>query len=320
MKTLRFTLLLSLSLSFLFCKPSAETVKLMEEAKDIFGVLPETMPGSENDTPEIIELGKKLYFDTLLSKDDTVSCNSCHNLLDDGNGTDNAAVSTGIDGQKGGRSAPTVLNAGFHIAQFWDGRAEDLKAQAKGPILNPIEMGMDDAEAVISKLKNTEDYPELFKKAFPDEENPLTYDNLAEAIAAFERTLISKNRLDDFIAGSARALTSDEQAGLRLFLDTGCTNCHNGVAIGGSMYQKIGLVNEFETKDVGRFAVTNDPNDKFVFKVPSLRNITETSPYFHDGSIATVEEAIKKMAWHQLGKELKEDEVNKITAFLKALH
>ncbi|MES0492144.1 MAG: cytochrome c peroxidase [Leptospirales bacterium] len=320
MKTLHFTLLISLSLSFLFCKPSAATLALMEEAKDTFGIVPDTMPGSENDTPERIELGKKLYFDVILSKDDTISCNSCHNLNEDGNGTDNAAVSTGIDGQQGGRSAPTVLNAGFHIAQFWDGRAENLKEQAKGPILNPIEMGMKNANAVISKLKATEDYPELFKKAFPDAENALTYDNLAEAIAAFERTLISKNRLDNFIAGSARALTSDEQTGLRIFLDTGCTNCHNGVAIGGSMYQKIGLVNEFETKDLGRFEVTNNGADKFVFKVPSLRKIAETGPYFHDGSIATLKEAIKKMAWHQLGAELKEDEVNKIEAFLKALN
>ncbi len=299
------------------CGPSAETKQLMKEAGEIFGQLPDTMPGAENDTPEKVALGKKLYFETALSIDGTISCNSCHDAAK--SGTDNAQTSTGVDGQKGGRNAPTVLNAGFHIAQFWDGRAADLKAQAKGPILNPIEMAMPSEAETMSKLKDMEGYADEFAAAFPGAGEPMTYDNLAEAIAAFERTLVTNDRFDDFIGGDHRALTADEQAGLRLFIDTGCATCHNGPSMGGDKYRKIGMVNAYPTEDVGRFAVTGDETDRQVFKVPSLRNVALTHPYFHDGSVETLEEAIRKMAYHQLGVDIKEDETDKIAAFLKAL-
>jgi len=319
MKTAKICLIMLIPLYFINCKPSTESLKLMNEAKETFGVIPAAMPGAENDSAERVELGKTLYFDKALSVDDTISCNSCHNLENSGNGTDNAMVSTGVDGQKGGRNSPTVLNAGFHVAQFWDGRAADLKEQAKGPILNPIEMGMPDANAVIAKVKTNKKYLGLFKKAFPDAEESITYDNLAEAIAAFERTLITKDRFDDFINGNARALTPDEQTGLTHFMEKGCSSCHNGNLIGGNSYRKLGLANEYTTTDVGRFEVTKATEDKFVFKVPSLRNIANTGPYFHDGSIKTLEDAVKKMGWHQLDLKLSDEETSKIVLFLKAL-
>jgi len=302
-----------------YCGPSKQTIELMNQTKDIFGTIPVEMPGSANESAEKISLGKKLYFEKSLSSDNTVSCNSCHNVEGKGSGTDNAPTSTGIKGQKGGRNAPTVLNAGFHIAQFWDGRAADLKAQAKGPILNPIEMGMKDAKEVMEKLKSIPEYSELFSKAFPDQKDPLTYDNLADAIAAFERTLITLDRFDDFMNGNAKALSPDEQTGLKTFIDTGCNGCHNGPLLGGNSYQKLGAINDYNTSDMGRFAVTKKEEDKKVFKVPSLRNIAITGPYFHDGSIATLEDAVKKMAYHQLGKEISEQDISQITTFLKTL-
>lgn len=299
------------------CGPSQETKQLMTESGQLFGPLPNTMPGAEDDSKEKISLGRKLYFETALSVDDTISCNSCHDAA--GSGTDNAPTSTGVNGQKGGRNSPTVLNAGFHIAQFWDGRAPTLKEQAKGPILNPIEMAMPSEAATIAKLKKIEGYTEMFEKAFPGQSDPFTYDNLAEAIASFERTLVTRDRFDDFAIGNSRALTADEQAGLRLFIDTGCSSCHNGPLLGANKYQKIGVVNPYPTEDKGRYEVTGREDDMFVFKVPSLKNIAITNPYFHDGSIETLEEAIQKMAFHQLGVDLKQDEIDKIAAFLQSL-
>lgn len=298
------------------CGPSRDQ-KLRTDAQAVLGVLPAKMPGAEKDTPERIALGEKLYFDQRLSKNDSQSCNSCHNIKDGSAGVDNQPVSTGAFGKKGGRNSPTVLNAGFHVAQFWDGRAADLQAQAKGPILNPIEMAMPNEKAVLDKLKKTE-YPDLFKKAFGGDK-AMTYDNLAEAIAAFERTLVTPSRFDDYLGGNDAALTDAEKAGLETFLKSGCTACHSGPAVGGSMYKKMGLVKPYETKDQGRFDVTKKEEDRFVFKVPSLRNIALTGPYFHDGSVATLEDAVSKMAVHQLGKELSQEEVSSIVTFLKSL-
>jgi len=319
MKKLLTVLSVLMATVITYCGPSKQTIELMNQAKDIFGAIPVEMPGSSNESAEKIALGKKLYFEKSLSSDNTVSCNSCHNVEGKGSGTDNAPTSTGIKGQKGGRNAPTVLNAGFHIAQFWDGRAADLKAQAKGPILNPIEMGMKNPKEVMEKLKSIPEYSELFSKAFPDQKDPLTYDNLADAIAAFERTLVTHDRFDDFMNGNAKALSPDEQTGLKTFIDTGCNGCHNGPLLGGNSYQKLGAVNDYNTSDIGRFAVTKKEEDKKVFKVPSLRNIAITGPYFHDGSVSTLEDAVKKMAYHQLGKEISEQDISQITTFLKTL-
>jgi len=301
------------------CGPSQETKDLQLKAKQMLGALPNKMPGSENDSEALISLGKKLYFEKKLSQNNTQSCNSCHNVEGKAAGVDNLPTSPGAFGKNGDRNSPTVLNAGFHFAQFWDGRAPDLKAQAKGPILNPVEMAMPSEAEVIKRLKEDAEYPALFSKAFPNAQDAVTYDNLAESIAAFERTLISSSRFDDFVKGEHSALSADEQAGLQTFITAGCTSCHSGNLLGGNSYRKLGQVNPYETADLGRFNVTKDPSDKYFFKVPSLRNIALTGPYFHDGKVASLEDAVKKMAYHQLGQTLSETDTSKIVKFLGSL-
>lgn len=285
----------------------------------VFAALPAEITASTGPaSPALVDLGHKLYFDKRLSKNQDIACNSCH-LVDKG-GVDGSATSSGHKGQKGGRNAPTVLNAAAHVAQFWDGRAKDVEEQAKGPILNPIEMAMPNAEAVVALLKTMPEYVAAFQAAFPGQPDPVTYDNLGRAIGAYERQLTTPGRFDAFLAGDAAALTAEEQAGLATFLDTGCNACHSGAAVGGGMFQKLGLVKPWpDLKDEGRFAVTKDETDKFKFKVPSLRNIAQTAPYFHDGAVATLPEAVKKMAAHQLGKDLTDAQVASIVTFLNAL-
>lgn len=236
-------------------------------------------------------------------------------------GVDNNQFSNGAPaGTIGGRNSPTVLNAGFHLAQFWDGRAADLTEQAKGPILNPVEMAMPSEEAVVKKIGAIEEYQTLFKAAFPEAKEAITYDNLAFAIAAFESTLITKDRFDDFLGGDAKALSAEEKKGLKSFMDAGCMSCHNGPLLGGNSYQKMGLLNPYaNTKDLGRYDVTKKDADKYFFKVPSLRNVALTAPYFHDGASATLEDAVQQMAHLQLNKKLSDEEVKSIVTFLGAL-
>jgi len=295
--------------------------QVLTKAKNIFAVLPDKMPGSENDTPELISLGKKLYFDERLSVNDQQSCNTCHELEDGMAGVDNLTTSPGtLDGELGTRNSPTVLNAGFQFVQFWDGDAVDLTEQAKGPILNPVEMGMPDSNAVVKKISAIDEYQDLFAKAFPNSKKALTYTNLAEAIAAFERTLITHDRFDMFLKGNVKAMEVDEVIGLELFIDKGCITCHIGPLLGGNMYQKMGLVKPYsDTKDMGRYEVTKNDIDKFMFKVPILRNIALTGPYFHDGAIEDLKEAVMIMSEIQLGKTLTEDETLKIVRFFNAL-
>lgn len=299
------------------CGPNKQTLELQQRAKSTFGTLPESMPGSENDTPERIALGEKLYFEKRLSINDSQSCNSCHNIEGQAGGVDNQPTSAGALGQLGGRNSPTVLNAGFHSAQFWDGRAKDLQAQAKGPILAAGEMAMPSAAAVITKLKNTGEYEKLFKEAFP--KDGMNYENLGEAIAAFERTLITRDRFEDFVKGDASALSQQEQAGLQTFIAAGCGGCHNGATFGGKAFMKVGIVNPYPTDDLGRYNVTKNESDRYVFKVPSLKNVALTAPYFHDGKVTSLEEAIEKMAYHQLGVEMPKQDVKNIAAFLNSL-
>jgi len=290
------------------------------QANTFFKPLPASMPGSENDSAEKIALGEKLYFETALSVNNTQSCNSCH-FLDQGKkaGVDNLRVSPGaIAGKEGVRNSPTTWNAGFHFAQFWDGRAADLKEQAKGPILNPVEMAMPDEASAVKSLKKA-GYDAEFNKVFGTKD-ALTYDNIAEAIAAFERTLITKDRFDDFLKGDDKALTEEELIGLQKFVSAGCIACHTGPLLGGHMYQKMGLVNAYpDTEDKGRFDVTQKPYDIYMFKVPSVRNIAQTAPYFHDGAVATLEQAVSDMAWYQLGQKLDKETTASIVAFLKAM-
>jgi cytochrome c peroxidase len=292
---------------------------LRTEAKSLFGTIPQVMPGASQDTPEMRALGQKLYEDKRLSVNDQQACASCHVVSGKSGGVDNQPTSTGAKGDLGGRNAPTVLNAGFHVAQFWDGRAKDLVEQAKGPILNPVEMAMPSADAVVQKLNGIPEYVSAFASAFPGQNPALTYDNLARAIAAFERTLVTKDRFDRWLRGEDGAMNPEEVAGLKTFTATGCASCHAGPLLGGNAYRKMGLVNPYPTDDKGRIALTKQEADEYVFKVPALRNIALTNPYFHDGKVATLEEAVSKMAHHQLGKTLPEGEVKSIVAFLKAL-
>ena len=313
---------LVLALSFLGignCGPSEKTLDLIKKGKSIFGTLPQKMPGSENDTPELISLGKKLYMDTALSENNTRSCNTCHNILDKSGGVDNKKTSPGVSDQNGERNSPTVLNAGFHAVQFWDGRARDLNALAKSHILNQAEMAMPSEKAVEDKISAIEGYRELFEKAFPDSPK-VTIDNIAIAISAFERTLRTTDKFDEFIAGNYKAFNEKEQKGLETFISNGCITCHNGALFGGKMFMKMGVVNPYENmEDTGKFKVTGQESDKYIFKVPSLRNVALTAPYYHDGGAPTLEEAVTQMAWLQLGKKLETEDVSNIVAFLNTL-
>ncbi len=288
----------------------------MTAIKQFFEPLPVSII-DEEENAALIKLGKKLYLDPRLSVNDQISCNSCHGL--DNFGVDNEPTSPGHEGKRGGRNSPTTMNAALHIAQFWDGRAKDVEEQALGPILNPVEMGMPSEAAVIDKLKGIDEYQALFADAFKEEDDPFVYTNVGKAIGAFERTLLTPSRFDDFLKGDEDALNLDEKRGLKKFIRAGCATCHNGVAIGGNSYKKIGLVEPYETTDMGRFVVTNIESDKKAFKVPSLRNITKTGPYFHDGSVATLDEAIYLMAKHQLGKKVGPAFVKDVKAFLGTL-
>jgi cytochrome c peroxidase len=286
--------------------------------KAVFSPLPPMADSADNKvTPEKVALGKKLYLDKRLSKDNDISCNSCHRL--DTFGVDNEPTSPGHKGQRGGRNSPSSFNAALHATQFWDGRAENVEKQALGPILNPIEMAMPSEQAVIDRLKVDKALVSEFAKAFPEEKDAVTYANVGKAIGAFERTLITPSRFDDFLKGDSAALTAEEKKGAELFVQTGCIACHNGATLGGNSFQKLGLVKPYPTKDLGRFEVTKNEADKMVFKVPSLRNVAKTGPYFHDGSVKTLEEAVSIMAQHQLGKQLTPEQVKDIVTFLNSL-
>lgn len=261
-------------------------------------------------------LGEKLFFDTSLSADGSVSCNSCHDLCT--SGTDNVESSVGVGGKKGQINSPTVYNSVFNFVQFWNGRAKDLREQAKGPILNPIEMANTKEGAVASLVKNKA-YVAEFGKLYKD---GITFNNIADAIAEFEKTLITPDsKFDRYLRGDKSVLNTAEKQGYELFKDKGCISCHNGVNIGGNMFQKIGVVLEYKDpkKISGRFEVSKKQSDKDMFKVPTLRNIDLTSPYFHNGLVKGLDEAVRLMGRHQLGIELRDGEVKKIVAYLKTL-
>ena len=289
------------------------------EARQFFAPLPEAMlaPGLTR-TPEQIALGRRLFYENVLSQGHNVSCNSCHAL--NAYGADGRARSFGSSGHTGGRNAPSVYNAAGQVAQFWDGRAATIEAQAKGPILNAVEMGMPDSAAVLSHMRASAEYRAAFAAAFPTARDPITYDNVARAIGAFERGLVTPSRWDRYVSGDQSALSADEQRGLSTFVRTGCSSCHNGAYVGGQMFAKLGAVKPWPTSsDSGRYAVTGNAADLFVFKVPSLRNVEKTGPYFHDGSVASLDSAIRLMARHQLGVELSDARVQDIHAWLASL-
>lgn len=265
----------------------------------------------------LVELGLKLYFDPRLSKSGFISCNSCHNLSM--GGTDNLKTSIGDHWQQGPINAPTVLNSSMNVAQFWDGRAADLKAQAGGPIANPGEMGFTH-QLAIEVLASIPEYVIEFQQAFGTE--GIDIDKVTEAIAEFEKTLVTPNsRFDKWLLGDKDALTSTELSGYKLFKNSGCVACHNGPAVGGNSFQKMGLVEPYKAKSAaeGLSAVTGKDADRFKFKVPTLRNVELTYPYFHDGEAETLSEAVDVMGRLQLGKKFSADENAQIVAFLKTL-
>lgn len=315
--------LVSLTALFLFqCnRKSPEDLgyqqSVLDKAKPLFGVVADAMPGSEADTQALIDLGEKLYHENALSNTGDMSCNTCHNLATAG--VDNKATSEGTNGIPGVRNSPTVFNAGFHFLQFWDGRAADLKEQAGGPILNPAEMAAPDSDFAVGQIEGLSNYAPLFTAAFGDAH--VSFTRITEALAAFERTFITHDRFDDFQKGDLKALTKTEVEGLDLFMQKACTTCHTGPLLGGNMFQKSGLVKPYiHRKDEGRFEVTGDEADKFMFKVPSLRNVALTGPYFHDGGVSSLEETVIMMGDIQLMQEITPGEAAKITAFLKSMN
>lgn len=302
----------------------AQEAELMKEANDLFDPIPSIVPSVAGNpvTREKSELGKMLFFDPRLSASGILSCNSCHNLAMGGD--DNIETSIGHGWQKGPRNSPTVLNAVFNVAQFWDGRAADLREQAKGPIQAGVEMAATPA-FVVAVLKSIPEYQRRFSTAFPGEADPITFDNVAKAIEAFEATLITPaSRFDQYLEGNANVLTDEEKKGLKLFIDTGCAACHNGINLGGQDYFPFGVVERpgsdiLPADDKGRFAVTATATDEYVFRAVPLRNVELTAPYFHSGKVWDLEQAVAIMGVSQLGEELSKEEAAQITAFLRTL-
>lgn len=298
-----------------------DSEKLLTQAQIFF----QPISAVEVDRPDsvMVQLGKYLFFDTRLSGEGNISCNSCHSLSN--YGVDNEQFSMGDDKSRGTRNSPTVFHAALHKMQFWDGRAVDVEEQAGGPILNPIEHNIKDKQQLVNRLKNVEIYQQLFPEAFKDDADPITFDNVTRAIGAFERTLMPESRFDKYLEGDASALNSQEKAGLDVFISTGCITCHNGVALGGQMLQKFGLWEDYwkqtgsEKVDAGVFDVSQNETERYFFKVPGLRNVTHTWPYFHDGSVEDLHEAVRIMGKLQRGVDLSDKEVDDVVAFMASL-
>jgi cytochrome c peroxidase len=297
---------------------------LMKQAQGLFKPIPASPPALPGNpaSPAKLALGKALYFDPRLSESHAISCNSCH-MVGMG-GVDLQETSLGHRWQHGGRNAPTVYNAVFDTAQFWDGRAKDLEQQAGGPLVNPVEMDTTEAH-VVEQLSGIPGYETLFSQAFPAEKAPITFENVRKAIAIFEATLITPDApFDLYLRGNEKALDSAQKDGLSLFITKGCAGCHNGVNVGGDKYAPFGVVERpgaqiLPSDDKGRFAVTKTVSDEYVFRVPPLRNVALTAPYFHSGKVWSLRQAIAVMSSSQLGMTLSDDEVNKVAAFLDAL-
>ncbi len=297
---------------------------LLKEAKQIFSPLPQAMSSEKNAiTPEKVKLGKILFYETRISVDGTISCARCHPI--GLYAADGLKKSIGNNCKVNARNAPTLFNAAGQISGHWIGNRVDAEDQARQSVIGPPSFGMPSYEAVEAKLKGIPGYTELFKKAFPGENNPVTVDNFAKAVGAFERTLVTPSPFDTFLKGDLAALKAQEKKGLRTFIETGCEMCHFGPYVGGQMYQKFGIFEPYwkytrsEPVDEGRYVVTKNEADKYVFKVPVLRNVAKTPPYFHDGSVDKLEEAVLIMGKVQLNRDLTKMQVEEIVAFLKSL-
>ncbi|ADU97120.1 cytochrome-c peroxidase [Thermovibrio ammonificans] len=300
--------------SFSSATTKASSADPYAKYKKFFTPLPALppIPADNALTPAKVKLGKMLYYDPRLSRSKLISCNTCHNLAIGGD--DNLPTSRGDHWRTGGRNAPTTLNSGFLRVQFWDGRAPTLEAQAKGPIQAHVEMNST-PEIVVRRLKAIPEYVKLFKEAFPGEKDPVTFDNVAKAIAAFERTLNTPNSpFQRYLLGDENALTKEQKEGMALFVKFGCTACHNGPVLSDGQFHKFKWNN-----DLGRYRVTKNPADKYKFRTAQLLNVGVTAPYFHDGSVNSLEEAVKIMAQKELGKKLTDEQAEKIAAFLRSL-
>ena len=278
-------------------------------ANELITPIPQSIKFDENKA----KLGKKLFYETKLSHDNTISCASCH-ILEDG-GDDNLRVSYGINGKQGRRNSPTVFNSRFNSYQFWDASVDSLKEQVNGPIHNPVEMASNFKEIII-KLENDEYYTEKFKDIYGE----ITKENILDSIVEFENTLITPNsKFDKYLRGNQNILTKNEKNGFKYFKEYGCISCHNGINVGGNLIQRIGVMFDYKTNDFGRYNITKNESDKYYFKVPSLRNVSLTAPYFHDGKILTLYDAVSIMAKYQIGYKISKNEINDIVSFLKTL-
>ncbi len=289
-----------------------QKVDFPNEARELITPIPQFH--SYNDSKA--KLGKKLFSDPRLSKNNTISCSHCHRL--DKGGTDGLQFSVGVDGKVGHINAPTVFNASNNFVQFWDGRARDLKEQAKFPIINSNEMASSFKE-IIAKLSKDSAYQKAFKALY---KQGIKEDTIVDALTEFQIALVTPNsRFDQYLRGNKEILTEEEIKGFQLFKSKGCIACHNGVNVGGNMYQKFGVMQKYSdpSHNLGRYNVTKREEDKYYFKVPGLRNIDLTAPYFHNGLVATLNDAVQLMAYYQLGRILKQEESEKIVLFLKTL-
>ena len=298
--------------------------ELLKQAKQNFGPLPRVMFSEKNPiTPEKVQLGKILFYESRISVDGTVSCARCHPISL--YAADGLKKSIGNNAKVNPRNAPTVFNAAGQIAAHWIGNRTDVEDQAKQAVIGPPSFGMPSYEAVEKRLKEIKGYRDLFKGAFPETNNPVTVDNFAKAVGAFERTLVTPSPFDGFLKGDLGALKEQEKSGLKTFMEAGCVGCHSGPYVGGQMYEKFGSIEPYwkftksEAIDEGRFAVSKNEFDKYVFKVPGLRNVARTPPYFHDGAVDQLEDAVWIMGKVQLGKDLAQSQMEDIVAFLKSL-
>jgi cytochrome c peroxidase len=299
--------------------PRHEAQPIPRDYFDSFLPLPQRFDSAANPATEAkIALGRMLFFDGRLSRNGRLACHGCHDLRRFG--ADGRMVSLGHVGQPGRRNSPTVYNSAGFVAQFWDGRSPDVEDQSKQPILNPDEMAMPDAARVVATLRAIPGYRRIFEEAFPHSRPAVTYDNMALAIGAFERGLVTPGPFDAFLGGHHGALGPEQRLGFRRFVELGCAGCHNGPALGGQTFEAIGHVRPYpDESDLGRFEVTGDEADRMGFRVPGLRNVAETPPYYHDGSISRLDEAVRSMAIHQLGVELAQTDLAALLAFLDAL-
>ena len=303
---------------------ASNDAQLLLDAQHVFKPLPKDAATAEFPiTPERVELGRKLFFDPRISADGTVSCSRCHQAAL--YGTDGLPKARGAFDRLNDRRAPTVFNAALQFKAHWRGDRENVEDQASRAPTGQASFGNPDNASTVTKVKAIPGYTELFRKAFPAEPDPVTIGNWGKAIGAYERTLLTPSRFDEYLAGNAEALSEPELRGLRMFMDTGCSSCHNGVVVGGGMFRKFGVVEDYwketgsKEVDKGRFDVTNNPGDMYVFKVPGLRNVDMTPPYLHDGSVRTLPEAVRIMAKVQLAKTLSDQQTNEIVAFLGSL-